>query len=84
MGVPLMVRNRQYRSIGYLNVVAGTVMVLSGFINHVFLFAASFVAAAVWFISSAMALRAEAGPAFFGRPARVRKARVNARVRQEL
>jgi len=60
----VMLRVRQYAGVGYLSAVAGTTMFLGGFIPHVVLFMASFALMTVWFVWSALVMRAEAGPAF--------------------
>lgn len=58
----VMLRTKRYAGVGYLSAVAGTTMFLSGFINHVVLFVASFALMTVWIVWSALTMRAEAGP----------------------
>ncbi len=60
----VMLRSKRYAGVGYLSAVAGTTMFLGGFIPHVVLFIASFALMTVWFVWTAMMMRAEAGPAF--------------------
>src|SRR5438552_2432391 len=61
----VMQRHPRYNSLGYLSMGAGTVMVLAGFVTHPFSFAVSTISAMAWFTRTALALRAEAGPALF-------------------
>src|SRR2546428_834529 len=61
----VMQRHQRYNSLGYLSVVAGTAMVLAGFVTHPFSFAVSAISAMVWLTRTALTLRAEAGPALF-------------------
>lgn len=60
----VMQKHRRYNDVGYLSVVAGTAMVLSGFISHPFTFAVSAISAMAWLTWTGLVLRAEAGPAF--------------------
>ncbi len=61
----IMQRHQRYNNLGYLSVLAGTAMVLAGFITHPFAFAVSAISAMAWLTSTARVLRAEAGPALF-------------------
>lgn len=69
----VMLRTKRYGHVGYLSVVAGTAMVFSAFIAHVFLFMASFVAIIAWLLWTALTLRAEVGSALFRRVTERRK-----------
>lgn len=60
-----MLAEKAYRNAGMVAIVTGATMVLATFISHVALAVASSLAAAVWFVWTALMLRAEAGPAFF-------------------
>lgn len=61
----VMLKSERYASVGFLSVVAGTAMVLGGFISNVYFFMASSVAMIVWLFWTALELRAEVGPALF-------------------
>lgn len=61
----VMLKSERYAGAGFLSVVAGTAMVLGGFVGNVYFFMASSVAMIVWLIWTALALRAEVGPALF-------------------
>lgn len=63
----VMLRTKRYGSVGYMSVVTGTALILSGFIDHVVLFTASSVMTIVWLTWTSLALRSEVGPALFGR-----------------
>lgn len=59
----VLVKHRKYNGVGYLSVVAGVAMVLSGFISHPITYVVGLASAAVWLIWTALVLRGEAGPA---------------------
>lgn len=60
----VMLKSRQYSSVGYVGVVAGITMFLSAFSSHSLLFIASLGTTAAWLVWSALTLRKEVGPAF--------------------
>lgn len=61
----VMAKSERYAAVGTLSLVAGGAMVLGGFINNIYLYMASSVAAIVWLTWTALSLRAEVGPALF-------------------
>jgi hypothetical protein len=61
----VLMKHRKYNSLGYLSVVAGVAMVLSGFVAHPITYIAGAASAAAWLIWTALVLRSEAGPALF-------------------
>ncbi len=73
----VMLKERRYNSVGYFSVVAGTAMVLSGFISHPFTYIVSTLSAGAWWVWTALVMRGEAGPALFRWGAS--KARANGR-----
>ncbi len=74
----IMLKSQRYASVGFLSVIAGTIMVLDGFVNNVYFFMGSFLAMIVWLFWTALTLRAEVGPALFN----VRFAPRNGRARR--
>ena len=61
----IMLKSQRYSSVGFLSVVAGTAMILNGFVNNVYFFMASFMAMIVWLVWTSLTLREEVGPALF-------------------
>lgn len=78
----LMLKHRRYENAGYLSLLAGAIMVLSGLFGRDVLSHFSVIAAIFWTGFSAFSLLSEFGGQFFwikGRPARSRR---NGRARQ--